>query len=474
MTQQEYEQQINALFDKGDYAAAHSLASTMRREGFNKGWYYMGAASNMLDNGRQAEKELRNYLQNADDADGWDMLGQILMNQDIYLEAADCFDKAAGRGNIESLAYASVCRYINAKDRMNDKPDDVAFNQEIRDMFEIALLLAEQCIQKAPAQYPFYNVLPNMWYTFYSLAAAGRFHHTHITETVTRKYISMFGTTELDKTVTERDTYMPLAGGGNLWNHMNAIKQDEQLTQSQAAAVFRRAMRLANTMDALGQKAEAAMLRFEMIFAEITLNGQRGIAQDAVWFYQKGLDIAGDTLGNGFHEWIENHKSLTEDYGTLLRKYGNQIQAAQKRHQKINFIRYYLEPDLCPAEEEADSADAPVMNLDALAAESTRSSKAGILQAIANADALALAPTICAAFLFHFAKGNSFMFVTFMFIVCTVIFLIGLAKSSAKIAGDGDRKNHQLGMVLLYLLFLIHFVLGLIGLVVCKFMPRSR
>ena len=58
------------------------------------------------------------------------------------------------------------------------------------------------------------------------------------------------------------------------------------------------------------------------------------------------------------------------------------------------------------------------------------------------------------------------MFVTFMFIVCTVIFLIGLAKSSAKIAGDGDRKNHQLGMVLLYLLFLIHFVLGLIGVIV--------
>ncbi len=465
MTRQEYEQQINAAFDREDYQTAHSLGNAMYREGFNKGWYYMGAASNMLDQARQAEKELRTYLKNADDADGWYLLGQVLLDQDIYLEAVDCFDKAAERGNDEALGYASACRYIYGKDHLNDRPNDVEFNDEIYNMIENAIDQAEACIQRAPSQYPFYNILPNMFYTDYSMAVVGRGHHSHVTETVTR------GT---EKTVTERDTYMSMADDGNLWSNQRVFKENERMSQSQAAAVFRRAMRLANTLDQIGQKAEAAMLRFEMIFAEIELNGQRGIAQDAVWFYQKAIEIAGDTLGNGFHEWLEDHKSFREDYGTLLRKYGNQIKEAQQRHQKINFLRYYLDPALCPAEEEADSADAQVMGLDELAAESTKATTSGILQAVADADALALAPVICAGFLFHFAKGNGMFVTTFIFIVCTVIFLVGLAKSSKKIASDGERKCHLLGLALLYLLFLVHFVLGLVGLIACKVMFKSK
>jgi len=110
-------------------------------------------------------------------------------------------------------------------------------------------------IKKEPIA--FYNILPNMFYTDYSMAVAGRGHHSHVTETVTR------GT---EKTVTESDTYMPLTDDGNLWSQRGAIKESERITQSQASGVFRRAMRLANTLDQIGQKAEAAMLRFDHLF----------------------------------------------------------------------------------------------------------------------------------------------------------------------------------------------------------------
>ncbi len=473
MTPQEYNEKVDEAFGKGDYETAHRLASDMYKDGTPLGAYYMALASNMQDKYSQALNEIEQYLAKEDTAQGWSAQGQIHLNGDNYYEAMKSFGKAVEKGDNNALGYEALCKFIYAKDHMNDDPNNAKTSQAIFGLMEEAIVDAATCIQKNPADFDFYNSLPSMLYTDYSMIIAGRTFSTRITTTTTKK--DEFGNV-LSKDVDSYETSGSWSASGNLWDLHDSIKQGEAMIQSNAAAAFKRAMHLANILDDCGRKADAAMARFEMIYSEITLNGQRGIAQDAVWFYQYGLHMAITTMGaDEASSWINDYSSVYSDYNEIVRKFGNQIKRAQETGQQPNFIRYYLEESRIPTDV-PDLLRSAVANADvkALGSESTKVDFRSIISGVASADLLALAPTVGAGLIANISRGYGAFVAWTFFIFAAIIFIVGLTKSSAKIPADGERKNHQLGQICLFVVFLINFWLGLIALVVCKFLPLKK
>ena len=103
MTPQEYDSQIGAAYDSGDYQKVHRLAQQWLNEGEPSGAYHMAAASNFMEQYIQASREIQKYLSMKDDADGWALCGQIELNGNNYYAAYQAFDKAAAKGDNNAL-----------------------------------------------------------------------------------------------------------------------------------------------------------------------------------------------------------------------------------------------------------------------------------------------------------------------------------------------------------------------------------
>ncbi len=473
MTQQEYENQLNAAYGNNDYQTVHKLGQAMVREGMPIGSYYMASASNSLGSYSQATKEIDQYLASNSNADGWFLKGNIELANNNYYAAYQAYDRAAAMGHNNSLGYAALSKFIYAKDHMNDDPDNVQLSSEIFGLMEQSIIDAATCIQKNANDFEFYQTLPAMLFTDYSMITAGRTIATTITTTKTTK--NQWGGIE-DTSTDSFTVHGSWSTSGSLWDMHNAIKQGEATTQNQAAAAFRRAMRLANVIDDAGRKADAAMTRFGMIYAEITLNGQRGVAQDAVWFYQYGLDQAMNSMSeDAFGEWFSDYSAVRDDYTELMKKFGNQIKRAQESGQQPNFIRYYLDENRIPVGTK-NYLQGGLTNLDlqSYGGNSDKTDWRAIPAAIGNADILALAPTVGGGLIASAARGFHPLVTWVFFFFGLIVFGIGLSKSSSKIPADGERKTHRIAQLALFVLFLINFFLGLIGLAVCKVVFRTK
>ena len=469
MTFQEYDSQINAAFEKDDYATAYRLAQAMEKEGMNVGAYHMATASSLMENYSRADKEIDRYLSKSNDAEGWFLKGTIQMGADNYYGAAESFDKSAELGKNEALGYAAVSKFIAIKGRLNEDPNDVELNGIIYNTLEEVIVQSVACIQNNPADFAFYGQLPAFLYTDYSMFMSGR----TMSETITTTKYNLFGR------IISQDSYtipgIGLSPSGNLWDMRQALKEEAAAIESKTAYAFKRAMKIANILDDCGKKAEADMVRFGMIYTEIDQKGRRGVAPDAVWFYQHGQEIARKMPAEDYKEWSDNFAEVIKDYQSLIKRFGNQIKTAQKNGYKPDFLRYYLEESRLPAAAgDYLGGTRASADVERLGGASGQISIPGILEAAGNADLLALAPTVFSGFIAYFGRraGGAVAWVVLIFAL--IVFIVGLVKSSAKIPADGERKCHQAGQAAIFVLFLLNVWLGIIGTAAVKVLFRPK
>ena len=464
MTREEYDKLADEAFDRSDFAEAHRLGDAMVKEGMDRGWYYMSVASMNMQQAAQGEKEIRKYLETNDDADGWYVLGANQVWLGDHYSAISSFEKAVERGSNAALGMEAVSRYNYARPHLNDAPDNAEMNGELFDLLETAIAQSVECIQNNPADYNgLYGVLPKILYTDYSLVLVGRTVYTEVTKTEK----NLFGD------VVSSDSYKVHApmSSSNIWEWKANIDNMNATVANQAAAVFKRDMKIANFLEDAGRKADAAMVRFEMIYADITLNGQRGIAQDAAWFYQLGHKTAMEQLGDGYASWAGDYRDAETDYHDLLQKFGKEIKAFQNSGRTPDLLRYYLDESRIPAQTEdlLRSARATA-EVETFGKDSGKITFKGILAALGKADILALAPTVGAGLIYAIFKHFGNVFGTVFFIFALIVFLVGLKNSSKKIAAESERKCHQLGQIGLFVLYVINFFVGLVATVAAKFL----
>ena len=320
MTREEYVKAVNAAFGSQDYARARQIGEAMVRDGIHNGYFQMAGADNLLGNLAQAEEEIKTYLAQSDDADGWMMYGLIRNSGGDYLKAAEFFDKAAERGSNDALGLAAAARFTYANQHVNDDPDNVDKNLLYFDLAEKAIVQSVQCIRTNPADYNYYGMLPQMIYVDYSMVVAGRLSYTHVESSVT----NLFGATEQ----TSSNTYG--LAGSSLWEMGESLNSQTDHTERQKLACKNRAAQIAQILRDAGKAAEGDMVMFEMLFAEATLDGKGSSAPRAAAYYAQALQTARASLSDeAYSAWTEEFSDAANDYRTLMLKYGKRIKEAQ-------------------------------------------------------------------------------------------------------------------------------------------------
>ena len=322
MTRDEYWKEVNAAFAKGDYGQARQIGEAMVRDGIHNGYFQMAGADRLMGNLSQAEEEIKTYLAESDDADGWLQYGMIRFASGDYLKAAEFYDKSAERGSNKALGFAAVSRYTYANMHVNDDPNNVDKNLLLFDLMEKAIVQSVQCIQKDPRDYDSYGLIPNMIYVDYSMVAAGWTSYTHVDQTST----NLYGT-------TERKSFNSYAGtsGTSLWEMNESLNNQENFTERQKVACKNRAAKIAQILREVGKEAEASMVMFEMLFAEVTLDGKNSSAPKAASYYTQALETARASLSDeAYKAWVDDFQDCAADYLTLMQKNGKRIKEAQE------------------------------------------------------------------------------------------------------------------------------------------------
>ena len=438
MTREEYVKAVNAAFNSQDFVKARQIGEAMVRDGIHNGYFQMAGADNMLGNLSQAEQEITAYLAQADDADGWLMYGLIRNSGGDYLKAAEFFDKAAERGSNDALGLAAAARFTYANQHVNDDPDNVDRNLLYFDLTEKAIVQSVQCIQKNPADYNYYGMLLQMLYVDYSMVAAGRLSYTHVESSVT----SPLGTTER----TSSNSYG--LAGGSLWEMGQSLNRQADHTEGQKIACKNRAAQIAQILRDVGKPAEASLVMFEILFAEATLDGKGSSAPQAAAYYNNAFQAARDSLSDeAYSAWTEEFSDATNDYRTLMQKYGKRIREAQANG----------------GQTKTDKAKGSF-------------SLVGILYAVGKTPLIPLVLVLAGGLLAMFgrtaAKSGNIVGLVGLIIFGLILLIVGMV-----LAGKRNRNANpaclRVGLILLFVLSFLHIIVGIVAAVAAVIVAKK-
>ncbi len=313
MTREEYVKEVNAAFAAGDYARARQLGEAMVRDGIHNGHLQMAGADNLLGNLSRAEEEIKTYLAQSDDADGWQLYGLIRFNAGDYLKAAEFFDKSAERGSVAALGIAAASRFTYVNQHVYENTNNVEKNLLHFDLTERAIAQSVECIRKNPKAYNYYGLLPQMLYLDYYMIASGWTSYSRV-ETEGKSV----------------NTYAA-AGGNSLLDMNDALNDKQDFAEQQKAKCRSRAAQIAQLLRDVGREAEASMVMFEMLYAEVGIDGKEGSAAKAAQYYSQALQTARASLSDAAYKaWTEEFQDETDDYQELMQRHGKLIKKVQE------------------------------------------------------------------------------------------------------------------------------------------------
>lgn len=438
MTKEEYVKAANVALESGDYEKARQIGEEMVGGGIHSGYLQMAVADRCLGNLTRADEEIREYLTQDDTADGWHQYGIIRQFSGDHLRAAEFFDKAAERGNTMALGYAAANRFSYANKHVNDDPNNVDRNLELFDLVENAIIQSAKCIQVSADEYDFYDLLPQMIYLDYSMIAAGRTSYYKQTETTT----DLYG----NKQRKISSSYVG-GGGSSLGEMMDSLDNKDRFVEEQKVRCKNRAAKIAQILRDAGKEAEASMVMFEMLYAEVTLDGKNSSAPKAAAYYTQALENARATLSDeAYKTWTEEFSYASNDYFSLMQKNGKRIAEAQKNGGKTK----------------ADKAK-------------EGSGIYGIIYAIGTMPFLGWVLTLAGGFMAMFGRtagqdGNPIGMIG-LIIFGLVCLLIGIIVGNRKNL-DADPRCLRLGALLVFLLSIIHIGIGIVAVIVSKILAH--
>ena len=431
MTREEYVKAVNAAFAAGDYAQARQIGEAMVRDGIHNGHLQMAGVDNLLGNLSQAEEEIKTYLAQSDDADGWQLYGLIRFNARDYLKAAEFFDKSAERGSNAALGIAAASRFTYVNEHVYENTNNVDKNLLHFDLTEKAIVQSVQCIQKRPADYNYYGLLPQMLYLDYYMIASGWTSYTRV-ETEGKSF----------------NTYLA-SGGSSIWEMNAAQNNKEDFAEQQKAQCRSRAAQIAQLLRDVGKQAEASMVMFEMLYAEVSIDGKDSSAAKAAQYYSQALQTARASLSDAAYKaWTEEFQDETDDYQALMQKHGKLIKKIQENGGKT-------------AAEKAKSGF----------------SLWGIVYAVGTTPLIPLVLVLAGGLLAMFGRfagrdGNTVGMVGL--IIFGLIFLVVGMVVGVKRNRDADPNCLRVGAVVLFVLSFLHIIAGLVAAVAAVVAAKVR
>lgn len=495
MTNEEYRAKIHEAFEQGDCDTCVRLCKQSEAEGVKgvltgKTLYEYGAALLVTDKNLQAREQLERYVRaNGDDPDGWLTLGHTVINHDDA-KAEDCYWHAARLGSYDGKCFWATMCFSNGLQLLNrcdgsDIDTEMEFYGKVCDGINGTL----ECIREDPDRYEetldSYAGLANMLRQNYVLVKGGLTSVYRVTQT-TRDIFGNITDTDQYKTHFYTNT------NGSLWDARASWKQQKQATNEKAKQAYARGLRVADWVDSLGKKAEAAAIRLSMLEEIAGAKPTESQKHMQAWLGLYIREQAAVEYGDKAKTWLGQWDDLLSDayltyYELTAEKMGKAgslpalgIVFQDKSKIPVPAARYTeLYEKGRQAQAAAPGADGQVRGAPVLAEDLPKKQKGSgirsILTVLADSCPLRVLPTLLAGLLAALAGPKLTGFpATLCYVAAIAVLVAGIVVNRRRLSDAAEKRGLTISHAVLFWILLASPIVGLVVLAAVWFFFRTK
>lgn len=496
MTADEYRQKIHEAFARDDYAECIRLCEASEAEDvkgvfFGKTRYEYGSSLLMLDKYEKAQKELERYVKygGENDPDGWLALASAAINLNNP-KTEDYYWHAARLGSYEGKCYWAVMSFSNGLDLLNrydgsDVDTEMEFYEKICDGITGTL----ECIREDPDRYEetldSYAGLANMLRQDYVLIKGGL---TSVYR-VTQKTKDIFGNvmdTEQYKAHFYTDT------GGSLWDARASWKQQKQATREKAKQAYERGLHVADWLDGLGKKAEAAAVRLSMLEEIAGAKPTEVQKHVQAWLGLYIREQAAAEYGDKAEIWLGQWDDILGKYDLTSYEFTAERMGKEGKQPSLGIV--FKDESRIPApatrytelyekgrqaQSAAPDAGGQTRETSAPVGEQTAKKRGsgfrGMLTALANSCPLGVLPTLLAGLLAALVAPKLTGFLTTLcYLAAIAVLVAGIVVNRRRLTDAAEKRGLTISHVILFWLLWASPIVGLAALAVDWFFFRTK
>lgn len=426
-------------------------------------------------------------------------LGEKAFDEERYADAIRYFQSASS-DNVDAKAYLPMC-YLNLASQVslqasgsNDTETLVRGQQHAVKLLDTAIRSALNFLKNHGDSLSDCNiagmVIAQAFNLQYTLVATGLTTAYRLTTTTTTIEKTMMGDTVLWEEITGQETsqYVSLTPTDFHDYHIFGPDEKTKRVYQEKAKVLRNAVQTASILEYLGRPYDAHILRAavacEMADCE---NGDRSMLLAADWFVCQGQDMAKESLGSIglYDEWKSLQDATISTYEELEAKYAALLRSFRREGRKPALATFYQPGETVPGLEACASYMIKAQANEAIAQASGKSDIWEVfLSVFAQAATVRIIPTIVFSSVVSLFMGgllNAFSADSGAFIKILVIvwMIITLVITFVRTITDSDGisgKNLRLYQLIMFgtaIVFSINFIVGIVALVVLKFLSAK-